>query len=46
LFCFIILGFGNEATKEFREFDFDTNTTTSFDIANDLWDMIAEGVAD
>mmetsp|Transcript_5497 Transcript_5497/g.9050 ORF Transcript_5497/g.9050 Transcript_5497/m.9050 type:complete len:203 (+) Transcript_5497:46-654(+) len=35
---------GNESTKEFRDFSYDTTTTTSFDIANGMWDMIAEGV--
>lgn len=44
LLC-LLTGFGNETTKEFRDFDFDTRTTSSFDIANSLWDMIAEGVA-
>ena len=41
-----MLGFGNESTKEFRDFDFDTHTTTAFDIANSLWDMIGEGVSE
>ena len=42
----VCVGFGNESTKEFREFEFDTYANTSFDIANGLWDMIAEGVVE
>ncbi len=42
----MIAGFGNEASKEFQNFDFDTHSTSSFDIANKLWDIIGEGVSE
>lgn len=35
-------GIGNDAKKEMLPFDLDTSSMSSFDIANALWDLIAQ----
>jgi hypothetical protein len=35
---------GNDAAKGFENFTIDLNKTTSYDVANTLWDKIAEGM--
>ena len=40
----LIIGIGNAVKKEFKEFDIDTASMSSFEVANKLWDMIGEAV--
>ncbi len=35
-----LAGIGNDAKKEFKNFDIDISNKTSFEVTNILWDMI------
>ncbi len=35
-----LAGIGNDAKKEFKNFDIDISNKTSFEVTNTLWDMI------